>query len=81
MLKQEILQIVNEVADLVSNFFSIQNYSGIGDSIPHRIAQALKERSLICPRCSGIGKFNKSDCTICEGLGFIPFTINSLKRK
>lgn len=83
MDKSEIRKLVDDVASLVEKFFSVQNISGEGDSIPHAIARALRDGYLQCPRCGGRGKKfrygHDEICTDYTGSGKIPFVIDSLR--
>ena len=81
----EVKQIVDEVADLIKTYLSLQFIAGESDYLPHAIAYALKQGFIKCNHCYG-GKLRYfpepylSDCPRCNGTGKIPFTIPSMNK-
>lgn len=76
-------KIVNEVADLVAQFFSLVGYAGEHDYIPHLISHCLKIGHIRCPRCNATGKtiLPDKECSTCNGKGIINFVIPSLQKE
>jgi hypothetical protein len=73
-------KIVEKVADLIKTYYTIQGYSGLGDSVPHSIASALLKGYITCQKCFGTGKTkawgDEYDCSICHATGKINFKVD-----
>jgi len=76
MTEQE-REIVKKVSHLVEKYFYLQNVSGIDDTIPYRIAKALRDGYINCHKCSGKGiDYYDKECWLCNGKGIIEYTID-----